>query len=248
MYPIKVVLVDDDQDSLQILQYFMKEVAFFQVVGLGSNGEELIDEVMKKKPDLIITDIRMPKKNGIQAIKDSVSIYPNLKYIFVSAFDHYAVEAFEMEAIDYLVKPVEKVRFLQALEKAKDRIECEKAFVEEHTSQPSMDMLSIKDAACIRFIPQDDIFFIEKIGKKCLVHTKKGRYETNQTLGNLLPRLNSDFYQGHRSYIINLRKIAQISPHHETYIVSFQGYEQVANISKLKISEVKERISIVHEG
>ncbi|WP_374717567.1 LytR/AlgR family response regulator transcription factor [Neobacillus sp.] len=248
MYPIKVVLVDDDQDSLKILQDFMKEIPYVQVVGLGSNGEELIDEVMMKKPDLIITDIRMPKKNGLQAIKDSVSIYPNLKFIFISAFDDYAVEAFEVAAIDYLVKPVEKVRFLQALEKAKNRIECERALVEDDTAMPTMDILSIKDSTSIRFIPQEDIFFIEKIGKKCLVHTKRGLYETNQTLGNLMPRLNSDFFQGHRSYIINLRKISRISPHHETYIVSFQGYDREANISKLKISEVKEKISIVYEG
>jgi two-component system, LytTR family, response regulator len=243
----KVILVDDNQDSLEIINYFLREDPDYQLIGLCQNGEELIENVLLNKPDLIITDINMPKKNGMQAIKECISIYPHVKFIFVSGYDEYAIEAFEVAAVDYIVKPVEKFRFHQALKKAKSLINLEHGEVEEHQSDQKINKLSIRDLTSTRFIPQTDIYFIEKVGKKCLVYTKAGIYEATQTLGKMLEQLDNHFFQGHRSFIINLQKISQITPQNETFLVSFKGYNQYASISKLKINEVKEKLTLFQE-
>jgi two-component system, LytTR family, response regulator len=241
MNPIKVILVDDNLDSLEIMRYFISDLPDFQLIGQCENGEELVEQVMCKKPDLVITDINMPKKNGIQAIKECQTFYPHTKFIFITGYDEFAVEAFEVAAVDYLVKPVEKVRLYQALEKARTLISYEQGGI----NTPKMNVLPLKEHNGTRFIPFTDIYFIEKTGKKCLVYTKTEIYETTETIGKILLRLDHQiFYQAHRSYIINLQKVSQISQRHETYIASFTGYDKQAGISKLKINEVRERISI----
>jgi two-component system, LytTR family, response regulator len=244
MDTIKVVLADDHEDSIELIQYFLSSLPEFHLVGLCHNGEELIEEVMLKKPDLVLTDINMPKKNGIQAITDCLSFHPQLKFIFITGNSDYAVKAFELAAIDYIVKPVEKDRFITALQKAKSIIYFEQGKMDGALTNQTVEMLPLKDQNCTWFIPMLDIFFIEKVGKKCLVYTKNEAYETNETMGRILNKLDYSFFQAHRSYIINLRMVSKIVPQNETYIVHFKGFNKQASISKLKINEVRERISM----
>jgi PAS domain S-box-containing protein len=244
MNQIKLLLADDHSDSLEIIKYFLSDLPEFQLIGQCENGNDLVDQVLIKKPDLVLTDINMPMKNGFQAIKECLRFYPNLKVIFVTGYDDFAIEAFEIAAVDYIVKPIEKIRLFQALEKAKDIISFEQGKRETHQGDLNRKVLPLKDHTCTRFIPLADIYFIEKIGKKCLVYTKTEIYETNETIGRILTRLGDNFFQAHRSYIINLQEVTQITQLNETFIASFKDYDKHAGISKLKINEVKERISI----
>jgi two-component system, LytTR family, response regulator len=244
MNPIKLLVAEDNSDSLEIIKYFLSDLPEFQLIGQCDNGNDLVEQVLIKKPDLVITDINMPMKNGFQAIKECLKFFPKLKVIFVTGYDEFAIGAFEMEAVDYIVKPVEKARLFQALDKAKDIIFFEQGKIDTHQVDKKRKVLPLKDQTCTRFIPLADIYFIEKIGKKCLVYTKADIYETNETIGRILTRLDENFFQAHRSYIINLQEVTQITQHNETFIASFPDYDKHAGISKLKINEVKERISI----
>jgi two-component system, LytTR family, response regulator len=242
MNPIKIILADDHEDSIEIMEYFIRDLSDFEIVGSCHNGDKLVEEVMLKKPDLVLTDINMPMKNGMQAIKECLSFSPDMKFIFITGYDEYAVKAFEIAAVDYIVKPLEKIRLYQALVKAKAIISFEQS--EPQMEEFNMNILPLKDQHSIQFIPLTNIYFIEKAGKKCLVYTKTGIYETSETMAKILTRLDASFFQSHRSYIINLNEISQITPQNETFIVYFKDCDKQASISKLKINEVRERISL----
>jgi two-component system, LytTR family, response regulator len=242
MNTIQTLLVDDHEDSLEILQFFMESIPGIQIIGTCRNGDELLDDVMRMKPDLVLTDINMPKKNGMNAIQECLTFDPHLKFIFITGYDEYAIEAFRINAVDYIVKPVEKGRLYQAIERAKKVISLEQSQSNPIPTKPSVKKLQIRDRSCTRYIPLDDIYFFEKIGKKSFIYTKHEIYETTEPLGNLVKRLDETFFQTHRSYIIHLDKISLITPQFETFTAFFHDYDKQASISKLKINEVRERM------
>lgn len=247
MNQINIVIADDHQVSIEIMEQFIHELPGFEVIGTCNNGEELIEEVIIKKPDLVITDINMPRKNGVEAIRECVSFIHNLKFIFFTGYDEFAIEAFRLSAVDYIVKPIEKERLYVALEKAKKIIQIEEDQLMEHSSQEARANLPLREQNSVRYIPLSDIYFIEKAEKKCLVYTEGKIYETNEPISKLMEKLDESFYQAHRSYIINLHKVSHIAPRNESYIVHFENYQNQASISKLKINEVKERMTALIE-
>ncbi len=238
---IKTVLADDHPDSLEIIETIIKRHQRFQIVATCTDGEELINQVIKCKPDLVITDIKMPKLNGIEVIKKCRQFDYNVNFIFVTGFDDFAVEAFNVAAIDYIVKPFNMDRFFAALEKAIEMIQHK----QQLKSKRFRSKLKIKSSGSIYYIPMEDIYFIEKQGKKCLIHGKNKMYETNESINVLYQKLNDTFYLSHRSYIINLKKILHISSSNETYLAHFEGIPNHAHISKLKIKEIKEKIQSI---
>ncbi|MED1205729.1 LytR/AlgR family response regulator transcription factor [Heyndrickxia acidicola] len=234
MKSINVMIIDDNEDSIEILHYYLRGHEHFEVIGICRNGEELVDQVMRKKPDLLLVDINMPNKNGIEAVKECISFYPNLRFIFITGYEHYAVEAFDLSAVDYIVKPIEKKRLHQALGKAIDKIE-----YGNQLPKTKIQNLSVKDQKGVTYIPLHEIFFIEKKGKKSVIYSKNQNLETNENLANLLSRLDSSFYAAHRSYIINLKKISHIVPQHKTFVAYFHQFGYNASISKLKINDIR---------
>ena len=173
MTPFKVLLADDHQDSLEVVEAYIKEHPNFDVIATCNDGEELVSKIAIFKPDIVITDVKMPKLNGVEAIKKAMQFNEKLKVIFVTGYDEFAVEAFNLEAVDYIVKPVELPRLYAALEKTQtdNRLKV-------LTTMNSRKKLPFKFNGSMFFIPYDDIFFIEKTGKKCLIHTKEGTFET----------------------------------------------------------------------
>ncbi|KEF40194.1 response regulator of the LytR/AlgR family [Schinkia azotoformans MEV2011] len=232
---IKTVLADDNRDSLEIIETILKRHQKFRIVATCTDGEELINQVVKCRPDLVITDIKMPKLNGIEVIKKCRKFDSNVNFIFVTGFDDFAVEAFNVAAIDYIVKPFNMDRFFAALEKAIEIIQHK----QQLKSKSFRSKLKIKSSGSNYYIPMEDIYFIEKQGKKCIIHGKNKLYETNESIKVLYQKLNDTFYLSHRSYIINLKKILNISASNETYLAHFEGIPDHAHISKLKIKEIE---------
>ncbi len=238
---IKTVLADDNLDSLEIIETILKRHKGFQIVATCTDGVELINQVRNYRPDLVITDIKMPKLSGIEVIKKCRKFDSNVNFIFVTGFDDFAVEAFNVAAIDYIVKPFNMDRFFAALEKAIEKIQHKRQIKAKNFRSK----LKIKNNGSIYYIPLEDIYFIEKQGKKCLIHGKNKMYETNEGIKVLYEKLNDTFYLSHRSYIINLKKILHISASNETYLAHFEGIPDHAHISKLKIKEIETIIQYI---
>ncbi|MCD7036196.1 LytTR family DNA-binding domain-containing protein [Metabacillus sp. GX 13764] len=246
MNEISIVIVDDNNDSIEILQYFISQLQDFKILAVCSNGEELIESVMREKPDLILADINMPKKNGIQAIEECRQFQPQLNFIFITGYDDYAVDAFNLSAVDYIVKPVEKSRLYLALEKAKSVIRRKGSYPAEQisavTEEAKEKRLPIKFNGSLFYIPLKDIIYIEKSIKKSLIHTSERTYESYENISDLVNMLDESFYQTHRSYIVNLSKISHITPRNETYLAYFFNFHSHAHVSKLKINELQEKM------
>ncbi|WP_226682362.1 LytR/AlgR family response regulator transcription factor [Sutcliffiella horikoshii] len=240
MKPINVVLVDDNQNSLEILEFFIGELKEFRIVDICNSGEKLIDSVMKNKVDLVIADINMPKKSGLDAIKECLEFSPDLKFIFVTGYNEFAVEAFAISAVDYIVKPIEKIRLYKALERAKGQLHSEMADTDQKNHNKR---LSVRSNSSFYYIPFEDIIFIEKSGKKCIIYTNNQSIETYENISDIYKQLDQNFYRTHRSYIVNLRMLSHITPKNETYFAYFTNHEKYAHISKLKINEVQELLA-----
>ncbi|MDG5789228.1 LytTR family DNA-binding domain-containing protein [Evansella sp. AB-P1] len=235
---IDVIIAEDSPDAQDIILSFIKPLEDFKVIGVVDNGESLLELNLNKKPQLIIADINMPKLNGIEAITSCVKVNKDLKFIFTTAHDEYAVKAFELSAVDYVMKPIKKERLYVALEKVKNLINAKDQDAEEQKK-----ILTIKMDRISYFIPFDNIIFIEKANRKTVIHTDEQNFETNETLDSIHNRLDSHFFRTHRSFIANLHHISHIILEGETYLAHFRNYSHYAHVSKLRINELYKEIS-----
>jgi two-component system, LytTR family, response regulator len=237
MEKMKIMIADDDAYSRNLLIQLIQKLPEYEVVGEAANGEELILLFTMAKPDIVLVDINMPYVNGVEAARACKEITPYLQVIFTTGSDEYAVEAFNIAATDYIVKPVEKIRLFIALEKAKRAIQLHKSYI-QLPDKKTPTKLSIKANNTILYIPLMDILYLEKKGRKTMIHTANQIYETKDTLQDLQARLPDYFYKTHRSYLVNIHKIYKIVPSGETYLTHFSCSEKNAHISRLKINEV----------
>ncbi|MFF2447149.1 LytR/AlgR family response regulator transcription factor [Neobacillus sp. NPDC058068] len=237
MKNLKVIIVDDDLSSKTLLGHYIQLFPGYVLAGEASSGEELIELVNKKKPDIVLVDINMPGINGIEAAQLCKKMVPALQVIFTTGYDEFAVEAFNLSAVDYIVKPIEKVRLLIALEKAKIGLQLHKR-LEAKQGAAALNKLTIKSNQAFLYLAMDDIVYVEKEGRKSIIHLEAEQVETADSLQDIAKRLPKYFYRTHRSYLVNLRKIVKIEAYGETYLAHFADSEKIAHISKLQIQTV----------
>lgn len=231
---MNVLIAEDDASSRKLLRYFIGSLPHYEIVGEAANGEELIQLVTKAKPDIALVDIGMPLMDGMEAVKACKELFPSLQVIFITGHDEYAIEAFSVRAVDYILKPIERNRLYSALERAAQASHSKP----EH--EPSVKKnLMIKQHKNILFIPLDDIIFIERIDRKSVIHTKNNIFETNEALTSLEDALDSRFIASHRSYIINVGLLTKIEASGQMYKAYFKDYDKTARISKHKIDELQ---------
>ena len=217
---IRAVIVDDEELARQILREYLSKHAEIEIAAECANGFEAVKTVAEKKPDLVFLDIQMPKLDGFEVLE---LIGNEAAVIFVTAYDSYAIRAFEVHAVDYLLKPISQERFEAALTRAKERVGGKAAPhpvpVAELTAAarpPAQyaDRIPVRDGTRVFIIPvakldfaeaQDDYVALSSDGKK---HLKQ------QTIASLEAALDpSRFLRIHRSYIVNLERVAKIEPY-----------------------------------
>ncbi|MEW9052089.1 MAG: LytTR family DNA-binding domain-containing protein [Neobacillus sp.] len=235
---VRVLIADDNAAARKMLKHLIRHLPEYEVVGQAANGEELIHAVMKEKPDIALVDINMPLLNGMEAVKSCKKIQPTIQVIFITGHDEYALEAFSVNAIDYIVKPVERDRLFASLERARTLVK-----QLDQQPQPSRKLnkdLMIKQNNSYSFIPLDDIIFIERADRKSVIHTVTQKIELNEALTNLEEILDSRFVASHRSNIINLQYLTRIEMVGQMYRAHFKNYEETAKISKYKLTELQQ--------
>lgn len=239
MEQIRVVIADDDQASRKILKGFVKLMTQFQVIDLVADGQELLTSVLAKHPDLALVDISMPGINGLEAIKKIRQTNPDLQVIFTTGHDTFALEAFEVSAIDYIVKPIEKNRLLAALEKAAKAIRLNRMIIGASNQDKK---IAVKTSNEIHFISVREVIFVEKVDRKTVIHSYQEDYESNESLSEWEEKLNG-FYKTHRSFLVNLKLVDKIESSGETYLLHFKDYNKHAYVSKQKINHVLQLIT-----
>lgn len=219
---IKAVIIDDEPLARARILRLLEETEGLIVVAECGSARKAIDIIHKKSPDLIFLDIEMHDSNGFTVI-DKIKGNNAPLIIIVSAYDRYAIKAFEVDAVDYLHKPFDKQRFDQAIAKVKNHIKLRKASLFEeqikemvigkagNQNERYVRSLSIKESGRLRFIPVDEICYIETNGNYVNLHMDDGFKMYRSSMQKLELSLNPDiFIRIHRSFIVNIRKIKNI--------------------------------------
>jgi two-component system, LytTR family, response regulator len=216
---MKALIVDDEEPARSLIRSYLEAFPDIQIVGECINGFEGLKAIQTDKPDLIFLDIQMPKISGFEMLELLEEI-PQV--IFSTAFDEYAIKAFEFNAIDYLLKPYSRERFALAVNKAIERIN-QKAGPAQGLaklaggSMPDglfIDRIVVKTGQKIKVIPIDQVEYVEAEDDYVMVYTSDGRYLKQMTMGYLEDHLDpAEFIRVHRSHIVKIAHIVQLEPY-----------------------------------
>ena len=204
---IRCLIVDDEPTAREILEHYLKQVDGLAHVQSCANALEAFKVLDQKSVDLILLDINMPDISGISLAR---AIGDKAKVIFTTAYREYAVDGFDLQAVDYLLKPISLQRFIQAIEKYKKE-NAPRAQESSGQSSSSTSLLIKADRKTVK-IPLDEISHIESLGDYLKIHTQNGVQRTRETISALEKKLNKQqFIRIHRSFIVSLKAITAFS-------------------------------------
>jgi DNA-binding LytR/AlgR family response regulator len=221
---LSALIVDDEQLARDELSYLLKSVDDVNVVGQGRNGLEAVNLIKEHSPDLVFLDVTMPGLDGFGVIKKLIDRkIPVPQIVFATAFDQYAVKAFEVNAVDYLLKPFDKKRVTQAVEKARKKAQSSAAAGNDRldtlvkmleAQKPQHSKVLLRSAGRLLLVDQKDVCFASIEDGIISVATTHVEGQSNcRTLEELLEGLDPDmFWRAHRSYVVNINRIKEVVP------------------------------------
>lgn len=199
---MKCLIVDDNKMARMAIKQLVAQVSGLELVKECADAMEAYNIIGKEKIDLLFLDIEMPGMTGIELTKNLGANRPLI--IFTTAKKDYAVEAFELNVVDYLVKPITPARFLQAVERANEAADSDK----QEVKVEEQEFVFVKDNGVLKRINVDDILYLEAMGDYVKVHTPQKFHVLHSTLKSIEEKLpQNKFIRVHRSYIVSLRKI-----------------------------------------
>ncbi len=242
---IRTLIIDDEELARALTVNYLKDQADFEIIGQAADGFEGLKLIQELKPDLLILDIQMPKITGLEML-ELLDSPPHT--IFSTAYDQFAIEAFEKNAIDYLLKPYSKDRFEKALLKIKEKMALKNSFSEEVSLvQTSLleqgkntDRLVVKNGSKIEIIATEKVVFVEAYGDYVWIHTPEGKFLKLQTMKQLEQMLSKGFLRIHRSNLVNISYIQKLELYgKQSYQLILKTGQKLA-VSKAGYKELKE--------
>ena len=230
MKPVSAIIVDDEPLARDIVKRYASAIEGLNIVAECSDGFDALRQIQTLKPDLLFLDIQMPKLDGFELLE--VLEY-NPAIIFATAFDQFAIKAFEMNAIDYLLKPFSKDRFESAVQKAVQRVTAEKSNSSQtletlkesvQESRGTLDRIVTRLGSKVTVIPTDRIWYIESADDYVMIYSELGNHLKEKTMKYFEEHLPANnFVRIHRGSIINLAQIAAIDPYtKDTHLVTLK--------------------------
>ncbi len=239
----KVILIDDEPLARQLLKTFLQAHSQFEVVAECADGFEGFKAIQEHSPDLIFLDVQMPRVSGFEML-ELLDKPPSV--IFTTAFDEYALKAFEAHAVDYLLKPIGRERFETALQK----------WLKQATQKPAQAIapmlegivyegyqhrIVVKDNGTIRIIPAQDILYLEANDDYVKIFTKDGNYLKKSTLSQLEQSLDPEqFVRVHRSYLVPVSQLNRIEPYEKESHIALLHCGSKVMVSKSGMSKLKQ--------
>jgi len=247
----KIVIIDDEPLARSIVLEYVQTHKDFEVVAECNNGFEGVKAIQQHKPDLVFLDIQMPKINGFEMLELLDTVPP---VIFSTAFDEYAIKAFEANAVDYLLKPFSKDRFNAALEKWSAKYSGNAAASEKNINsllestekQPDeKNRIVVKTNNEITIIPVNDVYYIEAYDDYIKLFTKDNYYLKKKTMNYYETVLDgSKFFRTHRSFIINLQQLTRIEPLEKNAYIALLKNGKKIPLSRTGYVKLKEKLGI----
>jgi two-component system LytT family response regulator len=217
MEPIRALVIDDEQLARELIKNYLKNQSDIQIIGECENGFEGARDIAELKPDLVILDIQMPKLNGFEML-ELIDDPPEI--IFITAHNDFAIRAFEMNAVDYLLKPYSQERLLAAILKATEKIQSgagKKEKINQLVHQPlteKLERIVVKTGTKIKVIPVDKINYLEAQDDYIMVYTDEGKHLKQGTMKYYEDHLDeSKFIRVHRSYIVRIDQVVHLEPY-----------------------------------
>lgn len=240
---MKAILIDDERLARQELRSLLTKFPGIEVAGECNNAENAVKMIKELQPELIFLDIQMPGKNGFELLKE----LPEMpKVIFVSAYDEYAIRAFEVNALDYLLKPVQAERLERAVNKALGTEEVPTEIKESTSPLSDDDQVFVKDGERCWFVKLSEIRLFESEGNYVRVFFEGNRPLILRSLNNLDERLNpKSFFRASRKHIINLKWVEKIENwFNGGLMVKLRGGGEQVEISRRQAAKFKEMMSL----
>jgi len=214
MNPLRIIVADDEDLARSLVREYLKENLDVQIVAECKNGFEAVKAVTELKPDLVLLDIQMPRLDGFEVL-DLIGRETNV--IFITAYDQYAIRAFEVHAVDYLLKPFSSERLTEAVDRAKKKIArgepTAPAILSTEARPPGSrpDRILIRDGGDVHVIPMTKIDYVEAQDDYVCYRAEGKRFLKQQTLADVETSLDpSRFVRIHRSYVLNVDRLAKL--------------------------------------
>lgn len=247
---LKTLIIEDEQPAIDLLQFYLNEIKEVEVEKVCNNGFDGLKAINELKPDLVFLDIQMPKLTGFELI-ELLEHKPMI--VFTTAYDEFAIKAFEVNAVDYLLKPFSTDRLKQAVQKAVDNKNAPDSskpdynkLSEYNVNKPSepLKRIVVKKNHQIKLIQVEDIFYLEAQDDYVMIYTKEARFIKQATMKYFETGLDKDkFVRIHRSYIVNIDEMKQLEPYEKDSYLAILKNGAKLKISKTGFKTLKEKLN-----
>lgn len=248
---IKCIIVDDEKPARDELKYLIGKNSSFEVIDLCANSKEIFSSNQLNEAEIIFLDVNMPGMSGIEIAKKLYDMGMDKRIVFVTAYDKYAIKAFELNAIDYILKPVSDERIDNCLNRIETTIDnrysehIKKMF--DQVNKKTVEKICIHHDGKIIPVQVNEIIFIKAENKGVFIKTLHGSYLTSYKLKDLEQMfLGTDLFRCHRSFMINLTMIEHIEPwFNRTYNVSLRESKEQIPISRHYVNDFNTKMNIL---
>ncbi len=244
---MRVILIDDEKLSLEQMEHILEAYEDIEIVGAYTDPLKALEEMQMAKPDVVMLDISMPKLDGFQVAWEITNISPDTMIVFVTAFDQYALKAFDVEAIDYVLKPISQKRMDKAVQIMRKRHLTGAYSGDIKNFIVKMDgvrekRIPVWENEAVVLIQIQDIDYCSVVDKRTIISTGKKKYISNNSLMQLEQRLKEQqFFRCHKSFLVNLHKVEKIIPmFHQTFIIKLQQNENEIPVSRHYAKQIRE--------
>jgi two-component system LytT family response regulator len=248
MEKIRIIIIDDETPARELIKHYLQEVDSIEVIAECADGFSGLKSISALKPDLVFLDIQMPRLTGIELV-EVLTEKPEI--IFTTAYDQFALRAFELNAVDYLMKPFPKRRFLEAVRKASDKIRtgmgnkqpANQLLTKRPESSSPVNRIVVRKGTAINLIPVEQIKYVEAQDDYVMIFHTAGKALKQQTMKfyeDNLPK--ADFVRIHRSYIVKVEEIKRIEPYgKDNHIAILQSGDKLP-VSRAGYKNLKEEL------
>ena len=239
---ITAIIIDDERLARKELTSLLAQHRKIEIIDEAANAEEALIKIHEKRPNLIFLDIQMPGKSGFDLLEE-LDYVPEV--IFTTAYDEYALKAFEVNALDYLLKPIEDDRLRDSIDKVSEKIDIDEPSISSDGILTENDQVFVKDGEKCWFITLKDVRYFESVGNYVKVHFDSNRPMILKSLNNLEKKLDSKtFFRANRKHIINLRWIQKSETWFNGGLLVTVNGEETIEISRRQAAKLKDMMSL----
>jgi two-component system LytT family response regulator len=249
MDKIRTIIIDDEAPAREIIKKYLEDLDYIDVAAECADGFSGLKTITCLKPDLVFLDIQMPRLTGIELL-EVMTEKPEI--IFTTAYDQFAIRAFELNAIDYLLKPFPKRRFIEAVQKAAEKIRsgtedkkpANQLLAKSPELSPPVNRVVVRKGTAINLIPVEEIKYLEAQDDYVMIHYKDGKALKQQTMRFYEDKLSkTDFVRIHRSYIVRVEEIKRIEPYgKDNHVAVLQSGDKLP-VSRSGYKQLKEELN-----